>query len=226
VLEHGGDPHAWRDGRIVICRAARGCAECGVQFFVLPDEHLDGETRRLDGRNGILDGPQCGACVRAYFAAPYEFAMNGANGKAAGRAGGPDRAMGVRLIHKSSRGRKVHRVVRAPPPEGVEQEPRDGPTLRQRRGRRRSQSGPHPGAGREPSRSTTIHDCIFWLERVLLACERAQLKAWRDGIAGRGEERHTRIVHDDVVLGVIWETSADRRITALNCAFGADIASD
>lgn len=83
-----------------------------------------------------------------------------------------------------------------------------------------------PASGPSRVGPTTIHGRIFWLERVLLACKRAQLKAWRDGIAGRGEERHTRIAHDDVVLGVIWETSADRRITALNCAFGADIVSD
>ncbi len=70
-----------------------------------------------------------------------------------------------------------------------------------------------------------IYDRIFWLERTLLAFERAQLGKWRKNLERRGMFYHTRVAHDDIVLGINWETSADRRITALNCTASTDIES-
>jgi len=69
------------------------------------------------------------------------------------------------------------------------------------------------------------HARIFWLERALLLFERAQLAKWREEKTRTGDYLHARIAHDDVVLSVNWETSKDRRITALNCSVSADIRS-
>lgn len=71
---------------------------------------------------------------------------------------------------------------------------------------------------------------IFWLERTLLAYERAPLAEWRKRVKRQRVKDgkpyvHTRIAHDDVSIGVNWETRADRRITQLNCSVSADIRS-
>lgn len=87
---------------------------------------------------------------------------------------------------------------------------------------RRVVTDPRTGERADFSR---IYDRIFWLEKTLLAFEKAQLGRWREELKRQGIVRHTRIAHDDIVLGINWATSADRRITALNCSASADIRS-
>lgn len=75
-----------------------------------------------------------------------------------------------------------------------------------------------------------IYDRIFWLERTLLAYEQAQLTEWRKRVEKQRIKDgkpyiHTRIAHDDIVVGVNWESRIDRRITQLNCSVSADIRS-
>lgn len=82
-----------------------------------------------------------------------------------------------------------------------------------------------PAKGKRKVGVKKIYDRIFWLEKTLLAYEQAQLSQWRARLKRQKRFCHTRIAHDDVVLGVNWETSRDRRITALNCATSADIRS-
>lgn len=79
----------------------------------------------------------------------------------------------------------------------------------------------------EPGMSR-IYDRIFWLERVLLAYEEAQLAEWRKRVERQRIKDgkpyiHTRVAHDDILISVNWETRTDRRITQLNCSVSADI---
>lgn len=75
-----------------------------------------------------------------------------------------------------------------------------------------------------------LYDRIFWLERTLLAYEQAQLAEWRKRVERQSIKNgkpysHTRIAHDDIVVGVNWQTKIDRTITQLNCSVSADIRS-
>ncbi len=75
-----------------------------------------------------------------------------------------------------------------------------------------------------------LYDRIFWLEKVLLAYERAQLAEWRTEVERQRikDEKpytHTRIAHDDISINLNWETRTDRRLTQLNCSISADIRS-
>ncbi len=75
-----------------------------------------------------------------------------------------------------------------------------------------------------------LYDRIFWLERTLLAYEQAQLAEWRkraerQRIKDGKPYTHTRVAHDDIVVGVNWQTKIDRKITQLNCSVSADIRS-
>lgn len=224
LLEYDGDPHAWSDGRVLICRHQRGNGDCGVQSLILSNEHFEEERRRLASSNGLLNGPRCGACGQRYLAAPDEFAFNGTQSAGKGAGIRP----GVRLIHKPCRGRPGSRFTVSA--EHSRQKDRsdnirilalivNGSGINDIH---RLLSTGRNGCSISIKR---IYDRIFWLQRVLLAYEAAQLRAWRKRLAAQGRFRHTRVAHDDVVLGVNWETSADRRITALNCSVSADIQS-
>ena len=70
-----------------------------------------------------------------------------------------------------------------------------------------------------------VYDRIFWLERTLLAFERAQIARWKQELEASGEPINHHLAHDDIVLSVNWETSSDRRITQLNCSTTADVRS-
>lgn len=82
-----------------------------------------------------------------------------------------------------------------------------------------------PARGASEAGVARIYDRIFWLERVLLAYEKAQLAQWRERLAKEGRPRHIRIAHDDIVLTVNWETAKETRVTSFNCAVSADIQS-
>lgn len=70
-----------------------------------------------------------------------------------------------------------------------------------------------------------VYDRIFWLEKTLLAFEREQLRRWRERLLQEARPPFHHLAHDDVVLGINWETAEDRRITHLNCAVTADVRS-
>ncbi len=226
ALNFHNDPIIWSDGRRLVCRHENDGTTCKVGFALLSNDHYMSEIDRLRHDNGALDGPRCGACNRRYLDAPKEFALNGANGKHP-KTGRP---LGVRVIHKEcpEKAKKGWRFTVS----------RDHQCQRDRDDNlkiltmlvngasinsiQRVLTDPRTGKRAGMSR---IYDRIFWLERTLLAFERAQLTRWRTELERQGVFRHTRIAHDDIVLGINWETSADRRLTALNCTASADIRS-
>jgi len=70
-----------------------------------------------------------------------------------------------------------------------------------------------------------VYNRIFAIEKALLAIERAQLRKWRQKEIDEGFERRHHLAHDDIVIGVNRETSAERRITQLNISATADVPS-
>jgi hypothetical protein len=219
-----GDPHAWEDGRSLICRHQRGIGECRVGTIILSNAHFAEERRRLAWSSGILEGPHCGACGRRYLDAPEEFLFSGVQEPRPKNRAKP----GVRLIHRPCRGKPGARFT-VSVEHGRQKDRRDNLRILAQivngAGINDMWRLLAPASGGRSVSIKRIYDRIFWLQRVLLAYEAAQLKLWRARLAAEGTFRHTRIAHDDVVLGVNWETSADRRITALNCSVSADIAS-
>ncbi|WP_304617935.1 hypothetical protein [Paracoccus sp. (in: a-proteobacteria)] len=224
ALNFHNAPAVWSDGRRLVCRHDQGGAQCKVGFTLYSNQHFLDEVERLRDNDGALDGPRCGACGRRYFDAAEEFALNGANGKDPKTA----RPLGIRVIHKPCKGRKGARfTVSKDHQEQRDREdnikilkmPVNGASINSIQ---RVLTCPRTG---ERAGMSRIYDRIFWLERTLLAFERAQLGNWRKNLERRGVFRRTRVAHDDIVLGINWETSADRRITALNCTASTDIES-
>jgi len=70
-----------------------------------------------------------------------------------------------------------------------------------------------------------VYERIYWLEKTLLAFEKAQLARWKAEVEAKGEPVRHHLCHDDIVIGVNWETSDDRRLTQLHCATTADVRS-
>jgi hypothetical protein len=226
-FEYEDDPHAWQDGRVMICQHLRGNGDCGVSFLILSNQHFSDEFDRLSSQNGLLDGPRCGACGTRYLDRPDEFAFNGANGKAR-TSRGKTKPPGIRVVHKPCRGDNRARFTVSA--EHCRQRDRKENIailrhLANGAGINDLRRLLTPEKGRRAVGVKHIYDRIFWLERTLLAYEQVQLKLWRSRLAAKNRFRHTRIAHDDVVLGCNWETSKDRRITALNCAVSADVRS-
>ena len=228
VFEFEGEPVGWTDNRNLQCLHRRGNDVCGSGLNLLSNEHLEVERRRLDDMNGLLAGPSCGACGKRYLEAPEEFALNGANGKAkTGDRVAAGKALGIRLVHKPCKGKKGARFTVSAPHRRQKDTRENLRILREvvnkggfnilRRTLTSPETGKAPGMGQ-------IYKRLFWLESVLLAYERAQLEEWRKKREREGL-RHTRIAHDDIVLGVNWETRKDRRITQLNCSVSSDIQS-
>ncbi len=237
AFEFAGDPRAWNDGRVLICQHLRGNSECRVQTRLLSNEAFEEERHRLWTQNGVLEGPYCGNCGTAYLEKPEEFIFNGANGKPARtvghKKGSVPRARSVRVIHKPCKGLPGARFTVSS--EHRRQKKRDenieilsllanGTGLHDiRRILRTPRGETEPGMSR-------LYDRIFWLERTLLAYEQAQLAEWRKRVERQRIKdgkpyTHTRIAHDDIVVGVNWQTKIDRKITQLNCSVSADIRS-
>ncbi|MFD2740501.1 hypothetical protein ACFSUD_13015 [Sulfitobacter aestuarii] len=237
AFEFTGDPRAWNDGRVLICQHLRGNSECGVRTRLISNEAYEEERHRLWVQNGALEGPCCGNCGTGYLEKPEEFIFNGANGKPSRKVGhkkgSVPRARFVRVIHKPCKGLPGSRFTVSS--EHRRQKKRDenieilsllanGAGLHDiRRILRTPRGETEPGMSR-------LYDRIFWLERTLLAYEQAQLAEWRKGVERQRIKdgkpyTHTRIAHDDIVMGVNWQTKIDRKITQLNCSVSADIRS-
>lgn len=237
TFEFAGDPRAWNDGRVLICQHVRGNSECGVRTRLISNEAYEEERHRLWTQNGALEGPFCGNCGTGYLEKPEEFIFNGANGKPSRKVGhkkgSVPRSRSVRVIHKPCKGLPGARFTVSS--EHRRQKKRDenieilsllanGTGLHDiRRILRTPRGETEPGMSR-------LYDRIFWLERTLLAYEKAQLAEWRKRVKRQRIKEgkpytHTRIAHDDIVVGVNWQTKIDRKITQLNCSVSADIRS-
>ncbi|MEH6519704.1 hypothetical protein [Sulfitobacter sp.] len=86
-----------------------------------------------------------------------------------------------------------------------------------------------PRGEAEPGMSR-LYDRIFWLDRALLAYEKAQLTQWRKRVEKQAVKNgkpytHSRITQDGISVGVNWQAKIDRKSTQSNCAVSADIKS-
>lgn len=229
TLEYADDPHTWMDRRNVECRCEVDGKTCSTKFDMLSTEHFLEEVARLRNNDGILDGDGCKVCGRPYLDAPHEFVLNGVHGRRTAREDAKtSRAARVRLIHKPCEGRKGSRF---------------SITLDHHRQRVTKDNlqillaivngagindiarilSP-AGSGRKAGISR-IYNRIFAIEKALLAFEREQLRRWKQREIDEGYERRHHLAHDDIVIGVNWETSADRRLTQLNISATADVPS-
>ncbi|WP_050525553.1 hypothetical protein [Pseudorhodobacter aquimaris] len=134
-----------------------------------------------------MEGPFCGNCGTAYLEKPEEFIFNGANGqpsrKVGHKKGSVPRARSVRVIHKPCKGLPGARFTVLS--EHCRQKKHDknieilsllanGTSLHDIRRILRT-----PRGETEPGMSRRDNNRIFWLERTLLAYEKAQLAEWR-----------------------------------------------
>jgi hypothetical protein len=232
AFEYETTHFAWSDERTVRCQHQLESDVCDYGFTLLSDQHLADEIARLETYNGVLDGPCCGACGRRYLDAPDEFLLNGVN-----RATAPDEGPAarddhpteaVRLIHRPCRGRAGARFTVSLPHARQRKSSDNQKILRGLvnstgiQDLRRIIGGTEPG---EQCGIDRLYRRIFWLEAVLLAFERAQIAQWKARVEAKGEPVVHRMSHDDIVLGVNWQSDTDRRITPLNCSVSADADS-
>ncbi|MDP2082013.1 MAG: hypothetical protein U1A06_16525 [Hoeflea sp.] len=232
VFEYAANPHTWLDRKSLECQFDDGHGVCETHFELLSNQHLVDEIDRLRQMNGVIDGPRCGACRKPYLEAPGEFILDGAEISAKNRTKarkrrkdgddrgsmGPDR---VRLIHKPCRGKPGARIsatldhrrqrVTADNLQILMALVNGNGITKVMRMLAPSGSGKACGAKR-------VYDRIFWLEKTLLAFEKAQLAKWKAELEASGEPVRHHLAHDDIVLSVNWETSTDRRLTQLNCS--------
>ncbi len=227
AFEYEGDVHSWSDNRSMKCQHQAGNAECGIKLMILSNEHFEDELDRLTSQNDLLTGPRCGHCGTSYLSAPEDFAFNGANGKKVGPKG-KSKAIGIRVVHKPCKGKKGSRFT-VSQSHIRQKDRRENIRILKELVNDTSINALKrllvPAEGKRKVGVKKIYDRIFWLEKTLLAYENAQLAEWHKKQNKENKFRHTRIAHDDIVLGVNWETSRDRRITALNCSVSADIRS-
>lgn len=187
------------------------------------------EYRRLQFAGGCIEGPVCGACGARYLDHPDEFIFNGTHGKLA--AGGNRRKAkpsGFRIIHRPCKGKAGARISVSLDDE-AQKELRDnvrilrcivnGDSITTMR---RVLADPDTGKQIGVSR---LYIRIFWLEKTLLAFERAKLKEWKQREDASDRFSHMRIAHDDVTISVNWESRLDRRLTPLQFSVSADIRS-
>lgn len=227
AFEYEDDPVGWDDGRTMKCGHQRGNGVCDISFTILSNKHFLEESLRLHLAGGSLEGPVCGACGTRYLARPEEFIFNGTHGKLA--AGGNRRKAkpsGFRIIHRPCKGTAGARISVSLDHQ-AQQEQRDnvrilrcivnGDSISTMR---RILADPDTGKQIGVSR---LYSRIFWLEKTLLAFERAKLKEWKQKVEASGRFSHMRIAHDDVTISVNWESRLDRRLTPLQFSVSADI---
>jgi hypothetical protein len=229
AFEYAGDPHRWEDGKKLVCHHMRGNRDCEVSFSALSNEHFETELDRLNTHNGVLEGPVCGNCGARYLARPDEFVFNGTHGKiSAGKNGRKAKPAAFRIIHKPCKGMPGARISVSLDHQQQEKMHDNVQLLRALVNGagittlRRLLADPDTGKRCGVSR---VYNRILWLEKTLLAFERAKLKEWRDKREAEGGIPHMRIAHDDAVVSLNWETRSDRRLTPLQCSISADIDS-
>lgn len=227
ALEYSKDPHQWEDGKSLVCHHQQGNHDCDVSFNVLSNKHFESELDRLITQNGLLEGPVCGHCGARYLDQPGDFIFNGTHGKIpAGKNGRKAKPAGFRVIHKPCKGKAGARFTVSLDHQQQEKMHDNVRLLRALvngasiTALRKLLADPDTGKKCGVER---VYNRIFWLEKTLLAFERAKLKEWKDKIEAQGGHPHMRIAHDDVVISVNWESRSDRRLTPLQCSVSADI---
>lgn len=229
VFEYEGDPHEWDDGRQLTCHHQKRNRSCGISFSLLSNNHYEDELDRLRTQSGKLEGPVCGHCGTRYLEHPDQFIFNGTHGKI--MAGGNRRKSkpaAFRIIHKPCKGKPGARLSVSLDHQNQQNQHDNVRLLRALvndasiNGLRRLLADPDTGKLCGVSR---IYNRIFWLEKTLLAFERAKLREWKDKQDSSGNFNHTRIAHDDITISVNWESREDRRLTGLQCSVSADIRS-
>ncbi len=229
AFEYEDNPHTWMDRKIVECQCAVGGVVCGAAFELLSNDHFIEEVDRRRNYDGVLDGDGCGACGKPYLEAPEEFILNGAHGRRAARENAKtSRAERVRLIHIPCKGKPKarfsvrldhHRQRITKDNLQIVQALVNGGGINAI-----ARMLAPAGTGRAMGISR-VYNRIFGIEKALLAFERAQLARWREKEAASGITLRHHLAHDDIVLGINWETSAERRITQLNVSATADVPS-
>lgn len=229
VFEYDGDPVGWDDGRVMDCGHQSGNGVCGISVSILSNEHFLEEHRRLQTAGGSMDGPICGACGARYLDRPEEFIFNGTHGKLA--AGGNRRKAkpsGFRIIHRPCKGKAGARLSVSLDHQAQKQL---HDNVRILRGIVNGNSITtlrrilmDPDTGRQIGVSR-LYSRIFWLEKTLLAFERAKLREWKERQDSSERFSHMRIAHDDITISVNWESRLDRRLTPLQFSVSADIRS-
>ncbi|MEZ5721684.1 MAG: hypothetical protein R3D59_08450 [Paracoccaceae bacterium] len=229
AFEYHGDPVGWDDGRSMKCGHRRGNGICGISTVMLSNEHFLEECNRLETVNGLLEGPVCGNCGTRYLDCPDEFIFNGTHGKLKPRGNRKKpKPSGFRIIHRPCKGKPGARISVSLDHQAQKAQHDNVQILRElvdstsitalRRLISDPDTGKKIGVGRLYSR-------IFWLEKTLLAFERAKLKEWKDRVEASDRFSHMRIAHDDVTISVNWESRFDRRLTQLQFTVSADIRS-
>lgn len=229
AFEYAGDPVGWDDGRTMECGHQRGNGVCDISFTILSNKHFLEEFRRLYFAGGCLEGPVCGACGARYLAHPDQFIFNGTHGKLP--AGGNRRKAkpsGFRIIHRPCKGKAGARVSVSLDHQ-AQKELRDNVRILRCIVNRNSITTMRrvladPDTGKQIGVSR-LYSRIFWLEKTLLAFERAKLKEWKQKEDASSRFSHMRIAHDDVTISVNWESRLDRRLTPLQFSVSADIRS-
>lgn len=228
AFEYENEPRAWDDARDLICHHQKGNGSCEISFNVLSNTHYNDELDRLLTQNGSLSGPTCGNCGIRYINHPDEFIFNGTHGKLKATSRREEKPSGYRIIHKPCKGKPGARISVSLDHQGQKIK-RDNVRLLRNivngsgiNDIRRLLIDPDTGKKIGVSR---LYSRIFWLERTLLAFEKAKLAEWKDRQEKSGRFSHMRIAHDDVVISVNWESKLDRRLTQLWFSVSADIRS-
>lgn len=228
AFEYQAEPCAWDDGRDMICHHQKKNSTCEISFNVMSNKHFSDELDRLLTQNGLLAGPTCGHCGIRYIDCPEEFIFNGTHGKLKATSRREEKPSGFRIIHKPCKGKSGARISVSMDHQSQVVK-RDNVRLLRNivngsgiNDIRRLLTDPDTGKKIGVSR---LYSRIFWLEKTLLAFERAKLKEWKSRQEKSGRFSHMRIAHDDVVISVNWESKIDRRLTQLWFTVSADIRS-
>ncbi len=158
------------------CSHQRGNGVCDISFSIMSNPHFPEECYRLLFAGRCLEGPVCGA---RYLENSDAFICNGTRGKlVAGGDRHKERPSGPRMIHRPCEGKPVARAS-----VSLTHQPQNElhDNVRIRRG---IVNGHRITAMRRPDTRKQIgvsrlYSRIFWLEKTLLAFERAKLKEWK-----------------------------------------------
>lgn len=229
AFEYEKDPHQWDDGRQLVCHHQKRNRTCEVSFNLLSNAHFEDELDRLETQSGKLEGPVCGNCGARYLEHPDEFVFNGTHGKIAARGNRRKaKPAAFRIIHKPCKGKPGARLSVSLDHQNQLNQHDNVRLLRALvndasiAALRRLLADPDTGKLCGVSR---VYNRIFWLEKTLLAFERAKLREWKARQEASGKFNHTRVAHDDITISVNWESREDRRLTGLQCSVSADIRS-
>ena len=202
----------WADDRLLECDA------CGTTISILSNQAFDEEFRRLYFMPEDLNpGPACPRCETRYVDRPHEFTFDGRHGS------------GVKIVHRCGGSNSTKRSRFTYTPEYARQRKSsdnhailtalvNGAGLNDILRSIRTARGGSLGVQR-------LYDRIFWLERVLLSYERAQLREWRRDQSLVEAEPHYVVAQDTLDLSVNWETAEDARNTIIKAHVSADVKS-